>query len=238
MPPEGSPKRSKIDFQRRLGLKTRFLQKLSLGLAKSIKHWCSSSIQYLYFHDTNPLHWLARIHLRAPKLIVTDEFGQEFWSLPKEYQGKVRGYPTAFKMQSYVLTSWPKFCYSKGYKKVEDVLCESLTFEMQSYNFKDFDQISSKNLNFDDANPVHWLARIHLHAPKLIVTDEFTPEFWWCPKEFRSLLGSSGFVAFRARFGWAPFRLDETLVFDINAKQSIRNGRDKRNNNINNILKE
>ena len=48
---------------------------------------------------------------------------------------------------------------------------------MQSYNFKDFDQISSKNLNFDDTNPLHWLARIHLHAPKLIVADEFTPEF-------------------------------------------------------------
>ena len=184
MPPEGSPKRSKMDFQRRLGLKTRFLQKLSLRLATSIKHWCSSSIQYLYFHDTNPLHWLARIHLRAPKLIVTDEFGQEFWSLPKEYQGKVRGYPTAFKMQSYVLTSWSKLGYSKGYKKVEDVLCESSTFEIQRYNFKDFDQISSKNLNFNDANPMHWLARIHLHAPKLIVTDEFTPEFWWCPRDF------------------------------------------------------
>ena len=98
------PKGSKMDFQRRLGLQTRFLQKISLGLATSIKHWCSSRQENLYFHDTNPLHWLARIHLRAPKLIVTDEFGQEFWSLPKEYQGKVRGCPTAFKMHSYVLT--------------------------------------------------------------------------------------------------------------------------------------
>ena len=109
---------------------------------------------------------------------------------------------------------------------------------MQSYNFKDFDQISSKNLNFDDANPVHWLARIHLHAPELIVTDEFTPEFWWRPKEFRSLLGSSGFGAFRTWLVRAPFRLDETLVFDMNAKQSIRNGRETSAININNILKE
>ncbi len=97
---------------------------------------------------------------------------------------------------------------------------------MQSYNFKDFDEISLKNLNFDDTNPLHWLARIHLHAPKLIVTDEFTPEFWWRPKEFRSLLGSSGLDAFRSRFGASPFRLDETWVFDMNAKQSIRNGRE------------
>ena len=109
---------------------------------------------------------------------------------------------------------------------------------MQSYNFKDFDQISSKNLNFDDANPVHWLARIHLHAPKLIVTDEFTPEFWWRPKEFRSLLGSSGWGAFRSRFKGAPHSSDGIAVFDMNAKQSIRNGRETRNNNINNILKE
>ncbi len=78
------PKGSKMDFQRRLGLQTRFLQKVPLGLATSIKHWRSSRIENLYFHDTNPLHWLARIHLRAPKLIVTDEFGQEFWSLPME----------------------------------------------------------------------------------------------------------------------------------------------------------
>ncbi len=109
---------------------------------------------------------------------------------------------------------------------------------MQSYNFKDFDQISSKNLNFDDAIPLHWLARIHLHAPKLIVTDEFTPEFWWCPKEFRSLLGSSGSGAFWARFRGTPFRLDETFVFDMNAKQSIRNGRETSAININNILIE
>ena len=76
MPPEGSPKGSKMDFQRGLGLKTRFLQKVSLGLETSIKHRCSSRLQNLYFDDTNPLHWLARIHLRAPKLLVTDEFGQ------------------------------------------------------------------------------------------------------------------------------------------------------------------
>ena len=106
---------------------------------------------------------------------------------------------------------------------------------MQTYKFKDFDQISSKNLNFDDAIPLHWLARIHLHAPKLIVTDEFTPEFWWRPKEFRSLLGSSGLAAFRSRFGAPPLRVDETLVFDMNAKQSMRNVRDLDNTNINNI---
>ena len=141
-------------------------------------------------------------------------------------------------MHSYVWTLQPEICYSKEYKKVEDVPRESLTFEMQSYNFKDFDQISSKNLNFDDANPVHWLATMHRHAQKLIVTDEFTPEFWWRPKEFRSLLGSSGSGAFRSRFVAPPFRLDETLVFDMNAKQSIRNGRDPSAININNILKE
>ena len=65
--------------------------------------------------------------------------------------------------------------YYEVYKKVEDVLCESLTFEMQSYNFKDFDLISSKNLNFDDAIPLHWLARIHLHAPTLISRILMTP---------------------------------------------------------------
>ena len=54
---------------------------------------------------------------------------------------------------------------------------------MQSYNFKDFDQILSNKLYFDDTNPVHWLARIHLHAPKLLVTEEFAPEFWWRPTE-------------------------------------------------------
>ena len=47
---------------------------------------CSSKIQNLYFDDTNPVHWLARIHLHAPKLLVTDEFGPEFCSLPKENQ--------------------------------------------------------------------------------------------------------------------------------------------------------
>ena len=45
---------------------------------------CTSMIKKLYFHDTNPLHWLARIHLHAPKLLVTDEFGQQFCSLPRE----------------------------------------------------------------------------------------------------------------------------------------------------------
>ena len=95
---------------------------------------------------------------------------------------------------------------------------------MQSYNFKDFDQIASKNLNFNDANPMHWLARIHLHALKLIVTDEFTPEFWWCPKEFASLLGSSGSGAFWARFVLAPPSSDGIAVFDMNAKESNENG--------------
>ena len=184
-----------MDFQRRLGLKTRFLQKVSLGLETSIKQRCSSRLQNLYFDDTNPLHWLARIHLRAPKLIVTDEFGQKFWSLPKEYPRKYERLPAHFQDAQLCLTLWAKLSYHEECKKIEDVLCKSLTFEMQSYNFKDFDQISSKNLNFDDANPVHWLARIHLHAPKLIITDEFTPDFWWCPKEFGSLLGSSGFGA-------------------------------------------
>ena len=77
MPPEGNPEGSKIDFQRHLALKTRILQKVSLGLSTSIKHRCSSKIQNLYFDDTNPVHWLARIHLHAPEVLVTDEFGQE-----------------------------------------------------------------------------------------------------------------------------------------------------------------
>ena len=33
--------------------------------------------------------------------------------------------------------------YHEECKKIEDVLWKSLTFEMQSYNFKDFDQNSS-----------------------------------------------------------------------------------------------
>ena len=32
----------------------------------------------VYFDVPNPLHWLVRIHLRAPELLVTDELGPEF----------------------------------------------------------------------------------------------------------------------------------------------------------------
>ena len=40
-PLEGNPKGSKIDFQKHLTLKTRILQKVSLGLSTSIKQRCS-----------------------------------------------------------------------------------------------------------------------------------------------------------------------------------------------------
>ena len=33
---------------------------------------------YVYFDVPNPLHWLVRIHLRAPELLVTDELGPDF----------------------------------------------------------------------------------------------------------------------------------------------------------------
>ena len=32
----------------------------------------------LELHAANPLHWLARMQLRAPKLIVTDELDRDF----------------------------------------------------------------------------------------------------------------------------------------------------------------
>jgi len=69
----------------------------------------------MYFDATNPLHWLARIHLHAAKLLVPDEFGHEIQSLLTKYLRNLSGLKNP-KMQHD--NSWPDVIISYLQRKV------------------------------------------------------------------------------------------------------------------------
>ena len=123
-------------------------------------------------------------------------------------------------------------------KKSEDVLYETFTFQyqcwLQAWSTPTFDLKVAVGLYFGIPNPLHWRARIHVHAPKLLVTEEVGQEIWSPPRHFGVLLALVPKRRHLATFWASTFRLDETFVFDMNAKQSIRNVRDPDNTNINN----
>ena len=84
-------------------------------------------------------------------------------------------------------------------KKSEDVLYETFTFQyqcrLQAWSTPTFDLKRAVGLYFCIPNPLHWLARIHLRAAKLLVTEDFGAEIWSLPREWTSLFGSSGSAA-------------------------------------------
>ena len=51
----------------------------------------------------NPLHWLVRIHLRAPELLITDELGPDFWTLLQRKPSVPIYNSMTFEMHSYYL---------------------------------------------------------------------------------------------------------------------------------------
>ena len=94
----------------------------------------------LHLADTNPLHWLANMDSHAPKLLVTDEFGPEFCSLPKENQ---RNYDKLPATEIQYDMSLPNVMISCLQKK-----------DMTSHTIPLIFNINPAKMQFDDAKPV------------------------------------------------------------------------------------
>ena len=179
----------------------------------------------------NPLHWLARIHWNAPKLIVPDQFVLDFWWRPMKFLGFC--WPKWWSLWKSVVGNHQRGSVAKT-RKVRT----SYTKPSLSSTNADFKPDQSQLLTH---RAIFWYpessALASQDAPsccETISNGGVRGRKWITPKGTEFVVEVGPDRRIKDRIWHSTFRLDETSVFYIDAKQSTRNVRDLDSTYINN----